>query len=125
MSAVDSRQQESSDEIPRRIDRVSRLLTGTAEQEGWLETLHSTHQIEVIAFSTGRPVMAYQSTLEERDDVIDQGMGILSAEGKSTDIASALNMVQTTALESRESGAQQSAVVLLSDGREPSRGFRC
>ena len=119
MSATDSGQSESS---PERLARASQVLLGDANNEGWLETLKSTHDVDVLAFSKGEPSLIWSS----RSDQSLPATLNLDAEGRNSDLSSAMQYVLSSGTpvdqqpepESADSG--KAALVMMSDGRHNS-----
>ncbi|KAA1257642.1 von Willebrand factor type A domain protein [Rubripirellula obstinata] len=89
-SPTGSGETSQTDSAVSRVDRANRLLEGNRDNEGWVERLANTHQVEVSPFSAG----------------------------SRTDIGSALAAVSNslTAADSGED-ASHTAVVVFSDGR--------
>lgn len=105
MSVTDSIAGQST---PSRLSRASRLLVGNDSTPGWLEQLRSTHNIDVVAFSSGDPVHVWSSG---EDNEIPLSFD-LAATGQSTDLASAMLTAGNA------SGDETpTAVVLLTEGR--------
>jgi uncharacterized membrane protein len=115
MSVTDSTQSLS----PIRLERALRMLTGDEQNPGWLESLASTHELDVIAFSSGEPVTMWSSRSEEE---IPTSLELV-AQGDRTDLSSSLQSVLRSQRPSDlgapqpGDGARRAAVVLMSDGR--------
>ncbi len=119
MSITDSGQAGSS---PERLRRASELLTGHASHEGWLESLNETHDVQVLAFSSGEPSLVWSSRSEEPIPTALE----LVADGEATDLASAMSPLLSTISRGTElplqaddqTGLQRAAFVMFSDGRD-------
>ena len=108
-----------------RLDRVTRLLTGTAETPGWLETLALTHNVDIVSFSEGPPTVVWSSSDAESDDesnLVTKSIASLTATGSRTDLASGLSITPADNLSTyaidRVAMASRSAVVMMTDGRD-------
>ncbi|MFK8115186.1 MAG: VWA domain-containing protein [Rubripirellula sp.] len=115
MSMTDSAELESS---PTRLERAAGLLTGEANETGWLESLRATHAVEVIAFSSGEPTVVWSSGDEgELPTVLD-----LAPNGSRTDLAAGMSTTLATLAEAHiddeAKNAERAALVLLTDGRD-------
>lgn len=119
MSMTDSADAQSS---PIRLERALRMLTGDADNPGWLEALSSTHDVDVIAFSNGDPTMLWSNRGEEELPSSFE----LTAEGKRTDLSSSLATMLATlsaddspglAADDSSDDPQRAAIVLMTDGR--------
>ena len=122
MSLSDS---SSSDASLSRLRRATELLAGDRAEAGWIETLRETHEIDVVAFSTGPPRRVWSST----QDLAELTLGELEATGEGTELLSVLEFPRgldpDAEIDSppRADGdaARRSAIVLLTDGRDTSR----
>ena len=54
-----------SDASASRLSRALRMLTGDDANPGWLESLQETHEVDVIAFSSGEPSLVWSSSDDE------------------------------------------------------------
>ncbi len=94
---------------PSRSDRASQLLTGTDVAAGWLGRLEKSHIVDVVAFSIGDLTNVWTSR--------DAGQPPLTfglvADGPSTDLAAPMQIAADSSDQTN-----QTAVVLLSDGRD-------
>ncbi len=118
MALSDSGQPESS---PQRLQRAAELLTGNATRDGWLESLQQTHEVDVIAFSSGEPTLIWSSASEQPVPTALE----LVADGERTDMSaplasmlSSLNISVPDAEPAEGDSGQRAALVLLSDGRD-------
>lgn len=117
MSMTDTVDSESS---PTRLDRALAMLAGRGEQQGWLESLTKTHEVDVIAFSSGEPSIIWSSSEEqELPSAFD-----VQASGQRTDLATGMASPLATLADSKSDdeeeilAADRAAVVLMSDGRD-------
>ena len=142
MSVTDSKGDPDS---PNRLYRAVSLLMGSSEQPGWVQTLSKTHEVDVVAFSSGSPTVVSISSerLEptETDSGSDSTLHSLTADAAYTDISSALGHAisalrrhgddasdsfeaaqETESSEENQASKanQRAAIVLLSDGRDNS-----
>ncbi len=108
-----------------RLDRATRLLTGTAEAPGWLETLALTHNVDIVSFSEGPPTVVWSSSDAESDgesNLMTKSIASLTATGSRTDLASGLAITPadnlSTAAIDGDAMASRSAVVMMTDGRD-------
>ncbi len=124
MSVSDS--QGDSDK-PSRLQRAVTMLGGDVSDEGWIEKLKSTHQIDVVAFDSGNPSMVWSSREEpvdapERNVDRLSGLRAVKSESNRTDLASPLQLVLASAAgrqaDASESTLKRTAVVIVSDGRD-------
>jgi uncharacterized membrane protein len=116
MAMTDSAETESS---PARLDRALRWLTGDHEKQGWIESLRTTHEIEVIAFSAGDPALVWSSRLEEELPSAFE----ISASGRRTDLAIGMSTTLATLTPTHRDhdpslDPQRAALVLMTDGRD-------
>ncbi len=102
-----------------RLTRAIELLVGNAENDGWLESLKETHQLDVVSFSDSKPTLVWSSEAEsELPSMLE-----IEAGGKQTDLSRALTAqrgvtsVDEGAEDEGDSGVSAMAVVLMSDGR--------
>ena len=68
------------------------MLTGDENGPGWLESLQNTHQVDVIAFSSGEPTLVWSSSDEEP---APSGFE-LTPDGQGTDLASGMGTTLAT-----------------------------
>ena len=117
MAAFDSGEAGSS---PNRMNRAIGVLLGSEGQAGWLETLKSTHEVDVIGFSSGEPALLWSSRGEEPIPTTFD----LSPEGRRTDLSvglrATLDSLDPNRIEEPTDGSplQRSAFVVMSDGRD-------
>lgn len=113
-----------ADSSPTRVDRALRFLTGSDKSTGWLESLANTHEVDVIAFSSGDPSMLWSS----RDDG-DLPVGLdlpvrpdQTGASQRTDLSSGmlttLESLAPTNINDQSSDYERAALVLLTDGRD-------
>ncbi len=121
MSVNDSEGDQSS---PSRIERALRMLVGDAENPGFVESLSSTHDVEVARFSSGDPSTVWTS---KNDDGESNQLTTITidADGARTSLSSALSTMATQESASQETAPEESvlnrsALVILSDGRDNS-----
>ncbi|NND99732.1 MAG: hypothetical protein HKN47_20630, partial [Pirellulaceae bacterium] len=118
MSISDSTQTGSS---PSRLGRAMRLLLGDESQDGWLRTLQATHDVDVIGFSAGEPLLLWSSRDEQPvPTAID-----VAADGQQTDLSISLRATldsmdpnQTDAADIVAGDEQRAALVMFTDGRD-------
>lgn len=119
MMLTDSSETDSS---PTRLDRALRLLTGDDDSMGWLETLDGTHEIDVIAFSSGDPVTLWSSREEEDLPASFDFSSSLSEASQRTDLSSGmtatLDSLVPTNVNAEASETERAAFVLMTDGRD-------
>ena len=135
MSVNDS---EGDPDSPDRLRRAVTLLAGEGEQLGWVEMLSQTHDVEVIAFSSGSPTVVSlpnkQAETRPRGRQAKQTSGkpsleTLIAESAYTDLASAIKSSVTSMSpllagdrspnpKQEAEDVQRGAIVLFSDGRD-------
>ncbi len=110
-----------------RLDRATRLLTGTAETPGWLDTLSKTHNVDVVSFASGSPTVVWSSsdslTHASDDRLNTTAIASLVPEGERTDLASGLSVtpVDPGKFAPDQNGddlASRSAIVMMTDGRD-------
>ncbi len=121
MTMTDSSETDSS---PTRLDRALRFLAGDDESTGWLESISKTHEIDVIAFSSGDPTMLWSSRDEEDlpasfdlPSSLDRpGAGLRTdlSSGMSTTLAS----LTPTNVNAESLDPERAALVLMTDGRD-------
>lgn len=103
-----------------RLSRAFNLLAGEDQNPGWLESLKSTHEIDVVSFSEGKPTLLWSSVGETELPTVWE----TNADGTQTNLTSAFEVpsVQgtTEGQVDRESemSMASSAVVIVSDGRQ-------
>ena len=105
-----------------RFSRALKLLAGDDEGEGfgWLESLKSTHEVDVVSFSEGKPSLLWSSTSEAEVPTVWDSDAI----GTQTNLTSAFEVPGVKAasdgLADRETEPTMasSAVVIMSDGRQ-------
>lgn len=125
MSVSDS---QGATSTPSRLQRAITMLGGDASDDGWIERLGATHQIDVVAFDSGAPAVIWSST-DEQDDAPERSaeesasrLGSIQADGTRTDLASTLEMLLASTGnqtgDETTSSLQRSAVVIVSDGRD-------
>ncbi len=88
MSVTDSTNFEPSES---RLRRATRLLEGTPENPGWVPQLSETHEIDVIAYSSGTPVRLWSSGDEES---LTASLHLI-ADGNRSNLASAITSMAT------------------------------
>ncbi len=111
-----------SDSSPSRLDRALKMLSGDDAKAGWLDSLVETHDVDVIAFSSGDPSLVWSS----RDEEPSPAGFDLEAIGQRTDLSSgmATTLATIASLASdeveRDAGfiANRAALVVMSDGRD-------
>ena len=122
--AIDNSQSMSLEDDTAQVkrDRLSRslqFLTGDSEKEGWLESLASTHELDVVSFSKGKPTWIWSS----QDDSEIPRVWELDPLGLHTDIASVLNtsraqlMPAENSSDTEDASLSATALVIFSDGR--------
>ncbi|QDT10487.1 glutamine amidotransferase [Planctomycetes bacterium K23_9] len=124
MAVTDSGDPSSS---PSRMRRSVDVLLGDGSHPGWLSTLKETHEVDVVAFSTGDPTLLWSSRMDEPLPTTFA----LDADGVGTDLASSLSLaldsfdanavadeVESSAEQDSAEKLQQAALVLFSDGRD-------
>lgn len=118
MSITDS---SSASDQPSRASRAAELLIGSENRAGWVERLRETHELQIVAFSSGEPQVVWSSRGRTDMPQLDR----LTATGPGTDLNSAVRMFQRdtmgatgTAGESPTGPLQNSALVLMTDGRD-------
>ena len=121
MTMTDSSETESS---PTRLDRALRFLSGDDEAAGWLESLAKTHEVDVIAFSSGDPTMLWSS---RDDEELPSGFDLPSSldrpgTGQRTDLSSGmsttLSSLTPTNVNAESHNPERAALVLMTDGRD-------
>jgi uncharacterized membrane protein len=126
MSLTDSADEQGPDRLSRIIERlVGSRSTVDDDGKGWLEKLHQTHSIDVVAFDHG-PIRTVWSSAEGGDLPLAFD---LKADGQSTDLSIPLQQAGASASEdsvNKDSSEESSelpptAVVILSDGRDTSK----
>ncbi|WP_218934004.1 VWA domain-containing protein [Rubripirellula lacrimiformis] len=117
-----------------RLSRALRLLTGSSSQPGWLDTLSKSHDIDVVAFSSGDPITIWStgddvasgsasipsSTAGRPSDNPTESGGLtgLVPSGVRTDLSSSLQMMQASGDgDAAGVGQSKAALVLMTDGR--------
>ena len=119
MEMTDTLESESSRS---RLDRALARLSGDGVNPGWLDSLVETHEVDVIAFSTGDPSLVWSS----RDEQPSPSGFDLDAKGQRTDLSSgmATTLATIASLAGDEietepgSLANRAALVVMSDGRD-------
>lgn len=119
MSMTDTFESETSSS---RLSRALRMLTGDDSSPGWLESLQETHEVDVIAFSSGDPSLVWSSS---DDEPLPAGFQ-LEPDGQRTDLST--GMATTLATIASRAGDEverdpnatmsRAALVVLSDGRD-------
>lgn len=119
--AMDASQSMSLKDAPSgqaRLSRAFKLLAGEDQNPGWLQSLKSTHEIDVVSFSEGKPTLLWSSTGETELPTVWE----TDADGSQTNLTSAFEVssVQATSegQADRETTITSSAVVIVSDGRQ-------
>ncbi len=120
MSMIDSAATESS---PNRLDRALKLLSGENETSGWIESLAETHIVDVVAFSSGDPVMMWSSRddgeLPAAFDIVPGGNRTDLSTALATTLASLAPGDTDTSGDSEEAEVfHRAAIVLITDGRD-------
>lgn len=124
MSLTDSQSAESTEN---RLQRASASLLGNATVPGWLEQIHKTHAIDVIAFSNADPVKIWSSDEQsELPTALDW-----SADGAATNLSRPLQSILSTINLDSSAGdssagassetvdsVRRAAVVMMTDGRD-------
>ena len=111
-----------SDASASRLSRALRMLTGDENSPGWLESLQDTHEVDVIAFSSGDPSLVWSSS---DDEPVPAGFEI-EPDGQRTDLSTGMTTTLATiaSLASDEverdpsESMSRAALVVLSDGRD-------
>ena len=111
-----------SDPSSSRLSRALRMLTGDNTSPGWLESLQETHEVDVLAFSSGEPSLVWSSS----DDEPLPAALEMEPDGQRTDLstgmASTLATIASLASDEVErdpsASMSRAALVLLSDGRD-------
>ncbi|TWU46347.1 hypothetical protein Poly51_57430 [Rubripirellula tenax] len=115
MSVTDT---QSDDAQTSRVARAMRMLAGDSENEGWIESLRATHDIDVVAFSAGEPVTVWTSG-DAGDQETDRTDSLLiQPDGKRTELASAVTALAFQSEDDADATPVQSALVVISDGRD-------
>lgn len=102
-----------------RLARALKLLSGEVDQSGWIDSLRSTHELDVISFSEGKPSVVWSSVDESEEPEIWE----LEALGPGTNLSSAVGASTSGAIQrdrsadSDDVGMSSLAMVILSDGR--------
>ncbi len=113
-----------TDSSPTRLDRALRFLAGDNESTGWLESLAKTHEVDVIAFSSGDPTMLWSS---RDDEDLPAGFELPSSldrpgAGQRTDLSSGMSTTLASLTPTNVNDAtldsQRAALVLMTDGRD-------
>ncbi|WP_182866991.1 hypothetical protein [Stieleria mannarensis] len=124
MSLTDSQSNSAADN---RLQRVSAALLGDATEPGWLEQIHKTHAIDIIAFSDSDPISIWSS-----DDPSELPTALdWSADGPATNLSRPLQSILSTInldaavddVSRSTSGddvdsVRRAAIVLMTDGRD-------
>ena len=111
-----------SDPSSSRLSRALRMLTGDDTSPGWLESLQETHEVDVIAFSSGDPSLVWSSS---DDEPLPAGLE-MEPDGQRTDLSTgmATTLATIASLASDEverdpnASISRAALVVLSDGRD-------
>ncbi|MBL6725199.1 MAG: hypothetical protein ISQ09_08925 [Rubripirellula sp.] len=122
--AVDASQSMSlkddlSGESRTRLSRAFDLLSGDKGNPGWLESLQSTHELDVVTFSEGKPAVVWSSGDEAEIPTVWN----VEPNGKHTDLSSVISVprgktpTQEDASSDDQTGLSSVAVVVISDGR--------
>ena len=119
MSMTDTLETDASSS---RLSRALRMLTGDDANPGWLESLQDTHEVDVIAFSSGDPSLVWSSS---DDEPLPAGFE-MEPDGPRTDLstgmATTLATVASRASDEVErdpnASLSRAALVVLSDGRD-------
>ncbi|MGB1815158.1 MAG: vWA domain-containing protein, partial [Rubripirellula sp.] len=119
MSMTDTLEADASSS---RLSRALRMLTGDDANPGWLESLQDTHEVDVIAFSSGDPSLVWSSS---DDEPLPAGFE-MEPDGPRTDLstgmATTLATVASRASDEVErdpnASLSRAALVVLSDGRD-------
>ena len=119
MSMTDSFESETS---PTRLRRALTMLTGDENGPGWLESLQNTHQVDVIAFSSGEPTLVWSSSDEEPAPsgfvLMPDGQGTDLASGMGTTLATVASLASDEVQLPPQASADRAALVVMSDGRD-------
>ena len=119
MSMTDSFESETS---PTRLRRALTMLTGDENGPGWLESLQNTHQVDVIAFSSGEPTLVWSSSDEEPApsgfELTPDGQGTDLASGMGTTLATVASLASDEVQLPPQASADRAALVVMSDGRD-------
>lgn len=119
MSMTDSFESETS---PTRLRRALTMLTGDENGPGWLESLQNTHQVDVIAFSSGEPTLVWSSSDEEPApsgfELMPDGQGTDLASGMGTTLATVASLASDEVQLPPQASADRAALVVMSDGRD-------
>ncbi len=119
MSMTDSFE---SDTSPTRLRRALTMLTGDENGPGWLESLQNTHQVDVIAFSSGEPTLVWSSSDEEPApsgfELTPDGQGTDLASGMGTTLATVASLASDEVQLPPQASADRAALVVMSDGRD-------
>ena len=119
MSMTDSFE---SDTSPTRLRRALTMLTGDENGPGWLESLQNTHQVDVIAFSSGEPTLVWSSSDEEPApsgfELMPDGQGTDLASGMGTTLATVASLASDEVQLPPQASADRAALVVMSDGRD-------
>ncbi|MGB7329072.1 MAG: hypothetical protein WBD31_29595 [Rubripirellula sp.] len=111
---------------PNRLKRAMRMLTGEPGSDGWLASLKTTHDVDVVAFSSGEPVAVWSSNDDEAGTGDEDSFTSLAVEpdGIRTDLASAVSTLGrqrsaiATGTPDDTAERTQTALVVISDGRD-------
>ena len=119
MAMTDSFESETS---PTRLRRALTMLTGDENGPGWLESLQNTHQVDVIAFSSGEPTLVWSSSDEEPApsgfELTPDGQGTDLASGMGTTLATVASLASDEVQLPPQASADRAALVVMSDGRD-------
>ena len=120
MSITDSGESGST---PDRMGRAAAMLLGDDSREGWLDTLSKSHEVDVVAFSSGEPTLLWSS----RGDEPQPESLEITPDGEATDLSVSLrsaldgldpNRVGATGSVGSADVAERSALVMITDGRD-------
>ena len=119
MAMTDSFESETS---PTRLRRALTMLAGDENGPGWLESLQNTHQVDVIAFSSGEPTLVWSSSDEEPApsgfELTPDGQGTDLASGMGTTLATVASLASDEVQLPPQASADRAALVVMSDGRD-------
>ena len=110
---------DESGESNSRLQRALTLLSGKGDSQGLLESLKSTHELDVVSFADEKPAVVWSSVNQSEVP----SLWDMEASGPQTNLASALGTSRGSALieeepdSSDDTSVASLAVVLLSDGR--------
>jgi uncharacterized membrane protein len=111
-----------SDASPSRLGRALDILAGDDAGPGWLESLQDTHQVDVIAFSSGDPSLVWSSSDEEPlpsgFEMEPDGQRTDLSTGMATTLATIASQASDEVDRDPDESLSRAALVIMSDGRD-------